>query len=193
MNQTKATLVKVSAIFAIIDAIGCIFAGIILATTTGYFGEALTGMGMAIPNINIPREAFIAMGVVIAIMGVLSLIGGILLLQVTGANKVFQTSSGKYKAGCALTIIGGGLVSIACLLLYISFCYKNVPSGELRSGEFNNEAIVYDYGDGSSAHESDEAVKRKINVLRQLKNKGEINDQEFKDMLIEIIKRKEQD
>lgn len=193
MNQTKATLVKVSAIFAIIDAIGCIFAGIILATTTGYFGEALTGMGMAIPNINIPREAFIAMGVVIAIMGVLSLIGGILLLQVTGANKVFQTSSGKYKAGCALTIIGGGLVSIACLLLYISFFYKNVPSSELRSGEFNNEAIVYDYGDGSSAHESDEAVKRKIDVLRQLKNKGEINDQEFKDMLIEIIKRKEQD
>ena len=193
MNQTKATLVKVSAIFAIIDAIGCIFAGIILATTTGYFGEALTGMGMAIPNINISREAFIAMGVVIAIMGVLSLIGGILLLQVTGANKVFQTSSAKYKAGCALTIIGGGLVSIACLLLYISFCYKNTPSSELRSGEFNNEAIVYDYGDGSSAHESDEAVKRKIDVLRQLKNKGEINDQEFKDMLIEIIKRKEQD
>lgn len=193
MNQTKATLVKVSAIFAIIDAIGCIFAGIILATTTGYFGEALTGMGMAIPGINIPREAFIAMGVVIAIMGVLSLIGGVLLLQVTGANKIFQTSSGKYKAGCALTIIGGGLVSIACLLLYISFCYKNVPSSELRSGEFNNEAMVYDYGDVSSAHESDEAVKRKINVLRQLKNKGEISDQEFKDMLIEIIKRKEQD
>lgn len=191
MNQTKATLVRVGGIFAIIDAIGSIFSGVILATTTGYFGDALTGSGMAIPNINIPREAYIAMGIALIVLGVFSLIGGILLLNVTSANKVFQTST-KYKAGCAFTIIGGALLSIACILLYISFCYKNKPSSELRSGEIKSDAVNYDHEENISAHESDDAIKRKISVLRELKNKGEINDQEFRDMLMDLIKRKEE-
>ncbi len=190
MNQTKATLVKVSGIFAMIDAIGSIFAGLFLATSMGYFGETLTGYGMVIPNVNISREAYIAIGIVLIILGIFSIIGGSLLINVTNSNKVFQTST-KYKTGCAFTIIGGGFMSIACILLYISFFYKNQPSNELRSGEFNSKAIYYDYGDDKS-EQVDDSIKNKVSLLRELKNKGEINDQEFRDMLMDLIKRKEE-
>ena len=124
------------------------------------------------------------------ILGIFSIIGGSLLINVTNSNKVFQTST-KYKTGCAFTIIGGGLMSIACILLYISFFYKNQPSNELRSGEFNSKAIYYDYGDDKS-EQVDDSIKNKVSLLRELKNKGEINDQEFRDMLMDLIKRKEE-
>lgn len=188
MNTTKATLVRVSGIFAILDCFVSLITGIVLLTTTGYFGEALTGSGMAFAPFNIPKEVFIAVGAVLVVLSVASIIGGILLLQVTGSGRVFKNTTAKYRAGCALTIIGGAFFSVASLLLYISFFFKNQPAAELRSGEFNQHTEY----DDDNPYDEDYETKRKISLLRELKSKGAISDNQFKEMLLNVISKKEQ-
>ena len=191
MNQTKKTLVRVSGIFAIIDAVTLFISGVTLVTSTGYFGKALTGLGMAVADINIAREVFIAMGAVFIVLSICSLAGGIILIKKTSPDKPFETSSGAYKWGCALTIIGGMLLSIAAILLYISFAFKNTTARELRSGEFNEAVLKYDpiYDD---AIETDEDVKKRLEVLRKMKQNGSLTDDECREMLFDIIDKKKQ-
>ena len=90
--------------------------------------------------------------------------------------------------GCALTIIGGGFFSVASLLLYISFFFKNQPAAELRSGEFNQHTEY----DDDNPYDEDYETKRKISLLRELKSKGAISDNQFKEMLLNVISKKEQ-
>ncbi len=174
MGSTKQTLRKISAILSIIDSVGMFIAGIFLLSSFGYFGMSSTGTGQVINSYNLSKTAIILMGVMLLILAICSLTGGILLIK----NK----NRTQYAWGATLTIIGSGFVSLAAILLYISMAlvdreYYYVQEPPLTSERKSEEKM------------DDERLKRQIEVLRQMRLRGEITNDEFKEMMFELIKK----
>lgn len=179
MNSTKNNLIKASAIFAIISGISSILSGVIELCDLGYVGETLTGYGMF--DGEMLRAAVIIISVFEILLGACSLIGGVLLLRMTKAKNSRRT----YKAGCTLVILGGLGIGFQSILLYIAFATNSqIGAAEHQNDYVNNNTSSY------TTHTSNDngIVERQIQLLRQMRDRGEINDEEFKKMMFDLIK-----
>lgn len=186
MNSTKSNLVKASAIFAIISGVSSLLSFILELCDFGYVGETLTGSGYF--DGQTVRTLAIVILVFELIMGMCSLAGGVMLLKSRRQNS--PASSKYYKVGCGLVIAGGLGLGLQSILLYIAFASNGQRfEAEFHEDELNDNVSQNDrtYVQTSSRQASD-SVERQIKLLREMKERGEITDDEFKQMMFDIIR-----
>lgn len=184
MNSTKSNLVKASAILAIISGISSLLSFIFEICDFGYVGETLTGSGYF--DGQTTRAIVIAILVFDLVLGLCSLAGGVMLLKWRKQNSM--SSSTLYKVGCGLVIAGGLGLGLQSILLYIAFA----SNGQRFDPEFHEDTLNENgehatYVQTSSRHESD-SIERQIKLLREMKERGEISDDEFKQMMFDLIR-----
>lgn len=182
MNSTKSNLIKASAIFAMISGLSSMVSGFFEVFGMGYVGATLTGTG-AYNGQNL-QAIMIAIAVIEIVLGMCSLFGGILLLK--SRKDASVVSLRRYKAGCTLVIIGGCGLGLQSILLYIAFATK----GSTFEPEFNDQAIEDDVKPTSTSQpsESKNATEHQIKLLREMRDRGEISSEEFKEIMFDIIK-----
>lgn len=181
MGSNKQLLIKISAIISIISSIGMLLSGITLLTDVGYFGQALTGPGVADSNLNIGKGYIIGMGVAFILLSVSALVGGILLLKSLPFAGKTQKRRNMYITGCVFTIIGGLGLSLATIFLYVSFAFAS--SNIEQSSQPQNDAM------SNSGYNSEDKLKHQLDALRSMRERGEITDEEFKKLMLELIKK----
>ena len=191
MNSTKQTLIKIAAILSIIEAIGLIISAVFVAFGFGIIGEindaiqsVEPGNGAYEPAIVLTKDMLIFLIVIMAIFAILALTGGILLLKSVSDPAKFAEKRGKYVGGAVCTIIAACGFSIAAILLYISFGLKDEA---YEPSQKNGEFVEVKPEQTSSM--SDEQIKSQMEVLREMKERGEITNEEFKEMMFELIKK----
>ena len=148
MNQTKQTLIRVSAIISIIEGASTFLYSLVSLS-------AFSGVG------------YVLLGVFSLLLGVCGVAGGALLLSNKGDRR-------SYIAGCTLVIIGAGGLSICAILLYIAFSIQDKP---------------YVVVQPEPQPQNDAKIKEKMELLRQMRANGEITEEEFKQMMFELIKK----
>lgn len=182
MNSTKSNLIKASAIFALISGVGNVLSAIFDLCDIGYVGETLTGFGSF--DGELVRLIVIWVSIIELVLGLCSFVGGILLLK-SRSQKV-SNSSGLYKGGCALVIVGGLGLGLQSILLYIAFA----SNGQRFEPEFN-DGYLNENSTSINQHPCDYKmcnVEEQIKLLRDMKQRGEISDDEFKKEMFDIIK-----
>lgn len=185
MNSTKRALIRASAIFAIISGVSSLLGFIIELCDFGYIGSTSTGSGYL--DGQTIQMIYIAVLVLEFALGICSLAGGVLLLKFCAGNT--KNPVARYKAGCALVIIGGLGLGLQSILLYIAFA----TSGQRFEPEFNEEKLHDDsysqYGDG--AGRESKSMESQLKILRDMKARGEITDEEFKKVMFDIIRNQQ--
>ena len=179
MNDTKRMLIKFSAIFGIIDSIAYFITAINIFLNVGYFGDTKTGSGNIQGFFNFSELDFFILAGSLIVLGVFSLVGAVLLFISISDPVLFSQKKGIYISGCIFNIIGGTLLSLSNIFLYISFAFKTVNNGS------EEEFDPHKQNDSNDSLQ----LKEKIENLRKLKDNGEISEQEFTKKLFEILNK----
>ena len=187
MSSTKKTLIKASAIFSIISGVIVLLSVIVMISNFSYLGNLVTGYG------NVSSSTAYALNIVLisfeTILAICSITGGSLLLKfISPKNQKSPKLASFYKAGCVLVIIGAMGLSLSALLLYISFGMKETTANAyFNDSEVNS--IQSNPATNAQQQQQDENIKKQIEILRDMKAKGEITDEEFKAIMFDIIKK----
>lgn len=194
MNPTKRTLIVAAGIFNLISAaIGII--GIILACTQiETLAQILQSGGATLTKAEITLIYSLALGVSIGELALGVIAGSLLLISTRNKGIHFEKNKWVFWAGFILTVIMG-FTSIAAILLYISFGYNNYAVSEFKEERANRTYSDYDgtvfeetpAGNFSASANKEEGIKSKIDQLRELRDNGEITEEEFKKMLMKLF------
>ncbi len=176
MNKTKKTLIIISSVFLFVEA-GLSVIG--LFCTDLIFRAIENNLDAFIENYytNIPAqiETIKAIYFVSIVYIFLITLTGAMLLTFSIANN--QLNQKLYIAGAIFTILAG-VISIPSILIYVSFGIKDIDNTTTSNENKNNSNEV-------------DSIERKIKLLRDLKNRKEISEEEFKRLLSDIIEKKE--
>lgn len=191
MNNTKQVLIKISAILSIVEAVSLIIATIVTCFGFGYIGvinDALQqvepGQGMIEPAITVTTGMLVLIIVLEVVFAALALTGGILLLKSISDPYKFAERKSKFMAGAICTIIASCAVSIASILLYITF---TLPDETQISSPSSTIDVRPTQSEKSNL--SNEQIKTQMDILREMKERGEISNEEFKEMMFDLIKK----
>ncbi len=188
MNDTKRVLIKISAILSIINAVAYLISAIVSFSSINEIAAATqAGVGYVESSIDITATVLVVAGVVMLIFAILSMIGGIFLLKCNSQNKL-------YIPGAVLTIIGAGGLSLSAILLYVSFAIKDDPGVMVTPSQQQNltEQNLSEEKPISNEEKQkakDAKLKSQMEILRNMKDKGEITQEEFKQLMFELLKK----
>lgn len=169
MNKTKRNLIIASAIINLLDVIASLVIAILLKVDSTFMAEN------AYFSFNIYYVVFsFAAGVVASVF---------LLYSVRAKGKYFRTTQGLYIAGFIIVIVCGG--TLAWLLLFISMFVPDVvimnTKSEVKQEEKEQEKEV------QKKDQELEEKKQKIEELKQLRDSGEITEEEYKKKLFDLL------
>ena len=193
MNNAKRTLIKISGILAIIEAVGLFLSSIMFILGSSFMIELLKSLqegatesgwdvsGTAAPT-DIGVGIIIAIGIILLLFAVFALTGGILLLQSVSVPEKFTAKRKRFITGSVFTIIATGVVSIAAILLYVAFALKDEAPAQTAPAA----QTVVDVKPESS---NQAPIKGQMEALREMRDKGEITEEEFKQMMLDLIKK----
>lgn len=191
MNRTKQILIKISGILSILEAVGLIIATIVTAFGFGYIGVINDGLnqidpgnGAWEPAVNLTAGVLVFIVIIEVIFATLALVGGILLLKSVSDPNMFKNKKGLYTGGAICTIIASGAIGLSAILLYISFALRDEPEVYAQPNTIDVQP-----GQSQKSNMSDEQIKSQMDVLREMKERGEISNEEFKEMMFELIKK----
>ena len=187
MNSTKINLIKASGILSIIGGVFTLVMSALSVFNTDYLGRVISGYGYM--SYSAGYAISITLCVLEMLLGICSITGGSLLLKFISPKNQNSTKRIKYyKCGCGLTIAGALGLSLATILLYISFGMKETTANAyFNDSEVNS--IQSNPATNAQQQQQDEHIKKQIEILRDMKAKGEISDEEFKAIMFDIIKK----
>lgn len=175
MNKTKRNLIIASAIINLIGITASLVLSILLKVNLEVFKEYYEYYYFITYSTNIYYAAFsFAAGVVGSIF---------LLYSVRAKGKYFRTTQGLYIAGFAIVIICGG--SLSWLLLFISMFIPDVVIMNTKS-EVKQEEKEQTKENQKKEQELEDK-KQKIEQLKQLRDNGEITEEEYKKRLFDLL------
>lgn len=187
MNSTKTNLIKSSGILSIIGGFFTLVMSVLSVFNTDYLGRVISGYGYV--SYSAGYAISITLCVLEILLGICSMLGGLFLIKFLLPKYQNSTKRIKYyKWGCGLTIAGALGLSLATILLYISFGMKETTANAyFNDSEVNS--IQSNPATNAQQQQQDENIKKQIEILRDMKAKGEITDEEFKTIMFDIIKK----
>ncbi len=205
MNHAKKTLIKISGILANLESVELFISSIMFILGSSFMVELLkafqegfeengigttidadpTGVGVAI---------IIVIGVVLLAFAVFALTGGILLLQSVSDPNKFAAKRKRFITGSVFTIITTTPVSIASILLYVAFGLKDpvaAPAAPAPAQAESEQNVVDVKPEEPQAQTNSNSgqIKTQMEILREMKERGEISNDEFKQMMLDLIKK----
>lgn len=170
MNKTKRNLIIASAVINLLDVVVSLVLAILMKVDKELLAEV-----SAYYSFNIFYAVFsFAAGVVASVF---------LLYSVRAKGKYFRTTQGLYIAGFIIVIVCGG--TLAWLLLFISMFVPDVvimnTKSEVKQEEKEQEK------EAQKKDQELEEKKQKIEQLKQLRDSGEITEEEYKKRLFDLL------
>lgn len=175
MNSTRSNLVKISAIIAILSGALSVPLGIMGLLDMGYYGQTLTGLGYFNA-----KEVYIInyiSNIVAIVLGACSFIGAIILLK----TRNYQSDSAHkfYKFGCGLVIFGGLGLGLQSIFLYAAFASQK-----------NDYGYAPKTSKSMAQNNYDNSFESRLRWLRDMRDRGEINEEEYSERMFDIINNK---
>lgn len=175
MNKTKRNLIIASAIINLIGVTASLVLSILLKVNPPLFAKVIEYLFFISYSFNIYYVVFsFAAGVVASVF---------LLYSVREKGKYFRTTQGLYIAGFIIVIVCGG--TLAWLLLFISMFVPDVvimnTKSEVKQEEKEQEK------EAQKKDQELEEKKQKIEQLKQLRDSGEITEEEYKKKLFDLL------
>lgn len=178
MNKSKKGLILASGIIALVECFFMFILGLVFCLNASVIVDSLRFEVTA--DIAVLTNMIIAMGIVMFLLAIVNLVGGILLLCSVSSDKIEQRK-GMFITGAVFTIIGSGAVGVSAILLYIAFALSDDPKPEVVPAPSVQPQPKVEDGN--------EKIKNKLEILREMKQKGEITEQEFHDMVLDLLKK----
>ena len=188
MNKTKRALSLAAAIIVLVYALGHFIGMSIFADAAAhywyyYYGDSATGFA-----------------VMFAIFGLLSTLGGVFLLVSVKDPDKFAARKNLYWAGVIITILMGGLITFPSILLYVSLGFSdNEPAKPIANTNSAATGTSVNVGNIPVYQSQHEVVQQpvqqnrtdmeiKIDIIRDMKAKGEITEEEYKSLMFRLLK-----
>ena len=119
MNKTKKGFIIAAGVFGVLMAVVMFAMAFIFIAGSSMIIDLILELGVKAP---LTTSLLLIYGIVLLIIAVMELVGAILLFVCAPNDKLRQ---GLYTTGAIFTIIFTSPLSIASILLYVSFCIHN--------------------------------------------------------------------
>lgn len=181
MNKTKRTLLMVSGILSLVEA-GILL--IFLFSLNTMLDSLFNSMQEIATSGQLPYEQLTEqelqfmktfLTILVCVYAIFTTLAGIFTLSAISDPVKFQTRRGLYITGAVFTILSGP-ISVSSILFYISFAIKEqTPISNSTTAITQQPTNNYD------------DIERKIKLLRNLKEREEITQEEFRRRLTEML------